>query len=100
MKSITIDELFAQGFTENPEMIKQLQKPFRIPLIVGVGGFALSFLLMMLDKIDGAAGLTLAMGSWCFAVFTMFMMYRSNPKSRHTGKPFLKYRKPELLLRV
>ncbi len=50
MQSITVSELVSKGFTEDAEGLKELQRPFALPLITGMGGFVLSFGLMMLEK--------------------------------------------------
>jgi len=92
MQSTTVNELVSKGFTEDSEGLKQLQKSFAIPLIIGTGGFVLSFVLMMLERVSTGLGISLAAASWCFIVLTLVCMYRGRPKSRYTGKPMLKYK--------
>jgi hypothetical protein len=92
MQTTTVEELVSKGFMEDPQGLKQLERPFALPLALGVGGFALSFALMMLEKISTRSGFVLAGVSWCFVVAMMVCMYRSRPKSRHTGRPMVKYK--------
>ena len=92
MQSTTVNDLLSKGFTEDPLGVKELQKSFALPLVVGTGGFVLAFALMMLERVSTGLGLSLAAVSWCFIALTLVCMYRSRPKSRHTGKPLLKYK--------
>ena len=92
MQSIAVHELVSKGFTEDPEGLKEMQRSFALPLIIGAGGFVVSFGLMMLEKIRVWLGVSLAAASWCFTVLTLIGMYRSRPRSWHTGKPMLKYK--------
>src|SRR5215471_1505322 len=104
MESVTVEALLAQGYTEDPDGLKGLERSYRLPLIIGVSGFILSFALIMLGKVSDKVGLTLAGISWCFIISTIVFMYRSRPKSRHTGKALLKYKNrapdPDVMLEV
>lgn len=92
MQSTTVNELLMKGFTEDPLAVKALQRSFAVPLAVGIGGFVLDFALMMLERISVNVGISLAAVSLCFIGLTMVCMYRVHPKSRHTGKPLVKYK--------
>ena len=92
MESTTVNELLSKGFTEDPVAVKALQRSFALPLVIGTAGFVLAFALMMLERVSVGVGIGLAAVSWCFIVLTLLCMYRSRPKSRHTGKPLLKYK--------
>jgi hypothetical protein len=92
MQSTTVNELLSKGFTEDPLAVKALQKSFALPLVVGTVAFVLAFALMMLERVSSGVGISIAAVSWCFIVLTLVCMYRARPKSRHTGKPLLKYK--------
>ena len=92
MQSTTVIELLSKGFTEDPLAVKALQRRFAVPFTLGVGVFVLGFALWMLNRIGDGVGVSLIAGSWCFLVLTAVCMYRSCPRSTHTGKPLLKYK--------
>jgi hypothetical protein len=91
MQTTTVNELLSNGFTEDPAAVKALQKAFALPLVVGLGGFVLGF-VMMIKRVSAGVGMSLTAGSLCFIGLMLLSMYRSRPKSRHTGKPLLKYK--------
>jgi len=104
MDSTTVEGLLVQGYTEDPEGIKGLERSYKKPIIIGVGGFGLSFVLMMFGKVSDKVGLGLAVISWLFIINAIIFMYRSQPRSRHTGKVLLKYKNrnlgPSVMLEV
>ena len=91
MQSTTLNELRSNGFTEDPLAVKSLQKPFAVPFILGVAAFVVGFVLV-LTEVSIGVGISLVVGSLCFLLLMVVCMYRSRPKSRHTGKPLLKYK--------
>ncbi len=91
MQSTTPNELRSKGFTEDPLAVKALKKPFAIPFILGIGSFVVGFVLVLSEASIGV-GISLVVGSLCFLLLTVMCMYRWRPKSRHTGKPLLKYK--------
>ncbi len=92
MEPITINELQSQGFTEDPLAVKAIERPFAVPLVLGIGVFVCGFALWMLKRIGDGLGVSLIAGSLCFLLLVMALMYFSRPRSRHSGKPLLKYR--------
>jgi hypothetical protein len=91
MQSTTVNELLSNGFTEDPLIVKSLQRAFAIPFIFGVGAFVFGFALVLMKDSVGV-GISLVVGSLCFLLLMVVCMYRSRPKSRHTGTPLLKYK--------
>jgi hypothetical protein len=92
MQSTTVNDLLSRGFTEDPLALKAIERPFAVPLVLGVGVFVSGFALWMLKRIGDGLGVSLIAGSLCFLLLVMLCMYRSRPRSRHTGKPLLKYK--------
>jgi hypothetical protein len=91
MQSTTLNDLRSQGFTEDPLAVKALQKLFAVPFILGGAAFVVGFVLVLTEASIGV-GISLVVGSLCFLLLTVVCMYRWRPKSRHTGKPLLKYK--------
>lgn len=92
MQTTTINELLSKGFTEDPRAIKLIQRPFLIPCIPALGVYVVSFACLVLKKGSIGVNLALLAGSWCFIGLMLLCLYKSRPKSRHTGKPLSKYK--------
>jgi hypothetical protein len=92
MKSISIEELITQGYSEDSKSLKEFEKPYRIPSIVGLSGFIICFTLVVLGKLHGKVGLISIGISLLFCLATIVRGYMSRPKSKLTGKPLIKYK--------
>lgn len=92
MKSISIEELTAQGYSEDPKGRKEFERPFRIPSIIGISAFIICFTLLVLGKISAMVGVISVGISWLFCGATILIGGMSRPKSKLTGKPLIKYK--------
>lgn len=96
MKEIRIEDIPAQGYRENPEGLILFQRQqFRPwPLLVLV---VLAFVLIaevVLGFAGGLEAIALAISGllWATVFAVLIKGYLANPRSRHTGKPLMKFR--------
>jgi len=92
MQSTSIDELLAKGFTEDSDGIRRFKRLFMVPAIIGLGVYVLCFGLLVSGKVDIRRPLIGLAVSWISLGAMAVIMYKWRPRSRHTGKPMLKYK--------
>jgi hypothetical protein len=92
MERISTDELIAKGFTEDPDGIRKFKRLFLVPAIIGLGVYVVCFALVVFGKRDVRGPLIGVAASWILLGVMALIMYKSRPRSRHTGKPLLKYK--------
>ncbi len=91
MKTITIEELESEGYSEDPNGRKEFERPYLIPSLVGLSAFVICFILLVRGKVSARVGMISVGSAWLFCGATILIGYLSRPKSKLTGKPLIKY---------
>lgn len=92
MNDISVKKLIEEGYTEDPDGLRQLDFPYIVPCMIGVLVFVGSLALVFMNILDLKYGLALMATAWCAVGALILKQYLSKPRSRHTGKPLQKYR--------
>jgi hypothetical protein len=92
MQTITPRLLKAQGYTEDPEGRKLLDRPSKLPNGVLALVFCASIVGVETGKLAILPALWTAVGVFLTLFVIQVLAYRSTPRSRFTGKPLRRYK--------
>jgi hypothetical protein len=89
---VRVEDLIALGYTEDEKGFRQFENKWGIPCLFAAAVFLAAAVLMIAKKIPIAIGVPAFLCSLLFIAVMIVFKYNSQPDSRHSGRPMLKFK--------
>ena len=91
MNKISIAQLIQDGYAEDPVGRRKFERPYLLFFAPWVITFIASLLLLFCELIQPITATIIMATSLVLLGLGALTMYRAHPRSRHTGKPLMKF---------
>jgi hypothetical protein len=89
---VRVEDLIALGYTEDKKGFRQFENKWGIPCLFAAAIFLAAAVLMITKTIPIAIGVPAFLCPLLFIAVMIVFKYNSQPVSRHSGRPLLKFK--------